>query len=91
MKKYLITVDMQKDFVDGALGSKEAEAIVPAVCEKIRNFDGEIFVTLDTHFEDYLKTSEGKYLPVEHCVKALTDGRLTKTLRSLLKAKNTPL
>ncbi|MBQ3969218.1 MAG: isochorismatase family protein, partial [Clostridia bacterium] len=48
MKKFLIVVDMQNDFVDGALGSNEAAGIVENVCEKIKGFDGEIFVTLDT-------------------------------------------
>ncbi|MBQ4245400.1 MAG: isochorismatase family protein, partial [Clostridia bacterium] len=52
MKKFLITVDMQKDFVDGALGSAEAVAIVPAAARKIREFDGDIFVTFDTHSEN---------------------------------------
>ena len=56
MKQFLIVVDMQKDFVDGALGSAEARAIVPAVAEKIRHFDGEIIVTYDTHEEDYMET-----------------------------------
>ena len=73
MKKYLIVVDMQKDFVDGALGTKEAEAIVPAVLEKVKGFPGEVIFTKDTHFEDYLSTAEGKMLPVEHCIKG-TDG-----------------
>lgn len=68
----LIVVDMQKDFVDGALGTSEAVAIVPAVAEKIRSYAdrGEpIFVTRDTHGEDYLQSQEGKNLPVIHCVK----------------------
>ena len=69
MKRYLIVVDMQKDFVNGALGSAEAQAIVPAVVEKIAGFDGEVFATLDTHGEDYMDTREGRFLPVPHCVK----------------------
>ena len=73
MKKYLIVIDMQKDFVDGALGSKEAEAIVPAVVNKVNTFEGEVIFTKDTHFEDYLTTSEGAMLPVEHCIKG-TEG-----------------
>lgn len=73
MKKFLIVVDMQKDFVDGALGTKEAEAIVPGVVKKIEEFDGEIFATYDTHFDNYMETSEGKNLPVPHCIKN-TDG-----------------
>ena len=73
MKRFLIVVDMQKDFVDGALGTPEAVAIVPAVCERIREFEGEIIVTYDTHPENYLDTAEGKKLPVTHCVED-TDG-----------------
>lgn len=73
MKHFLIVVDMQKDFVDGALGTPEAVAIVPAVCERIRSFDGEIIVTYDTHPDTYLDIAEGKKLPVVHCVKD-TDG-----------------
>ena len=68
MKHFLVVVDMQKDFVDGALGSSEALAIIPAAVEKIRSFDGELFVTYDTHFEDYLDSAEGKKLPVLHCI-----------------------
>ena len=68
MKQFLVVVDMQKDFVDGSLGTKEAVAIVPAVVEKIRSFEGEVFVTYDTHFEDYLDSAEGKKLPVPHCI-----------------------
>ena len=70
--KALICVDMQNDFIDGALGTKEAEAIVPFVKEKLRKArqeDTEVIFTRDTHFEDYLTTQEGKKLPVEHCIK----------------------
>ena len=73
MKHFLIVVDMQKDFVDGALGTPEAVAIVPAVCDRIRAFEGEIIVTYDTHPGTYLDTAEGKKLPVVHCVED-TDG-----------------
>ena len=73
MKKVLVVVDMQKDFVDGTLGTKEAVAIVDAVVEKVKHFDGEVIFTRDTHFENYLDTQEGKYLPVVHCIKD-TDG-----------------
>ena len=73
MKQFLIVVDMQKDFVDGALGSAGAQAIVPAVAEKIRSFDGEIIVTYDTHEDDYMTTREGRFLPVPHCIRD-TDG-----------------
>ena len=68
MKHFLVVVDMQKDFVDGSLGTPEAVAILPAVKQKIQSFEGDIFVTYDTHFEDYLDTPEGKKLPVPHCI-----------------------
>lgn len=73
MKKFLIVVDMQNDFIDGALGTPEAVSIVDNAVRKIENFNGEIIATFDTHFENYLETSEGKNLPVTHCVKG-TDG-----------------
>lgn len=72
MKKTLIVVDMQNDFIDLALGTKEAEAIVPAVKKKIeeyKNAGNEIIFTRDTHLENYLETPEGKKLPVPHCIK----------------------
>ena len=76
MKHFLIVVDMQKDFVDGALGTPEAQAIVGKVMDKILGFDGQIFATLDTHREDYLDTAEGKKLPVPHCIKGPPGGML---------------
>lgn len=78
MKNILIVVDMQNDFIDGALGTKEAVAIVPKVEEKIRNFDGEVFFTRDTHETYYLETQEGKNLPVKHCIRAQKAGRSGK-------------
>ncbi len=69
-KKLLVVVDMQKDFIDGALGTKEAEAIVENVLELMQQYPNEnIYATKDTHFADYLNTQEGKYLPVPHCIK----------------------
>lgn len=67
--KILVVVDMQNDFIDGALGTPEAVAIVPYVKKVIQNFDGKILFTRDTHFANYLNTQEGKNLPVPHCVK----------------------
>ena len=67
--KYLIVVDMQVDFITGSLGSDLATAIVPNVVEKVKNFDGKVIFTRDTHFEDYMNTQEGKNLPVPHCIK----------------------
>ncbi len=71
--KYLIVVDMQKDFINGSLGTPEAVRIVPAVAEYIKNFDGEIIFTRDAHKDDYINTQEGKNLPVPHCIEG-TDG-----------------
>ncbi|WP_029233741.1 cysteine hydrolase family protein [Butyrivibrio sp. VCB2006] len=73
MDKILVVVDMQKDFVTGALGSAEAQQIVPAVVEKVKNFDGTVVFTRDTHQENYMETQEGKNLPVPHCFEG-TDG-----------------
>ena len=85
MKKILIVVDMQNDFIDGALGTKEAVAIVPKVEEKIRNFDGEVFFTRDTHETYYLETQEGKNLPVKHCIRDTEGWQIRKELDVLRK------
>ena len=69
----LIVVDMQKDFIDGALGTKEATEILPYVKNKIKEHKGKVLFTRDTHQADYLETQEGKKLPVEHCILG-TDG-----------------
>ena len=71
MKKTLVVVDMQNDFIDEALGTPEAVAIVPAVAAKIAEYrerGDEIIFTRDTHQEDYLSTQEGQNLPVVHCI-----------------------
>lgn len=76
MKKTLIVIDMQRDFIDGSLGTKEAQAIVPNVKKKIEEYKSrgdEIIFTRDTHGENYLETNEGKHLPVKHCIEG-TDG-----------------
>ena len=73
MSKILIVVDMQNDFIDGALGTKEAVAIVPYVKDVIKSFVGKVYFTRDTHFENYMETQEGAKLPVPHCIKG-TDG-----------------
>ena len=87
MKKFLVVVDMQKDFVDGALGSAEAAGIVPASVEKIMNFDGEVFATLDTHFENYMETAEGRKLPVPHCIKDTDGWQLDKDIAAALSSR----
>ena len=74
MRDLLLVIDMQTDFVDGALGSAEAVAIIPNVLREIAKFDkSNIIATRDTHPEDYMQTREGKHLPVPHCIKG-TDG-----------------
>lgn len=73
MSKILIVIDMQNDFIDGALGTKEALAIVPYVKEVIESFDGKVLFTRDTHLGNYMQTQEGSNLPVPHCIKG-TDG-----------------
>ena len=85
MKQILIIVDMQNDFIDGALGTKEAVAIVPKVEDKIRNFDGEVFFTRDTHETWYLETQEGKNLPVPHCIRGTEGWQIRKELDALRK------
>lgn len=82
---YLIVIDMQKDFVNGALGTKEAVAIVPRVTEKVKTFEGKILYTRDTHGEDYLKTAEGKKLPVVHCIKKTAGWELVPELKDFCK------
>lgn len=70
VKNILIVVDMQNDFIDGTLGTKEAQKIIPNVLEKIKSYnnkDSYIIATRDTHSDDYLETEEGKNLPVKHC------------------------
>ena len=87
MKKILIVVDMQKDFVDGALGTKEAQGILDNVVEKIQNHDGDIIVTYDTHFENYMETLEGENLPVPHCIKGTDGWQLDGKVQSALQNK----
>ena len=87
MKKFLIVVDMQNDFIDGALGTKEAVSIVDNVVQKINDFDGEIIATYDTHFDNYMDTNEGKNLPVAHCIKGTHGWKLNEKVESALTQK----
>lgn len=87
MKKVLVVVDMQNDFVDGALGTKEAQAIVPAVLAKIKEYAGEtVYATRDTHGENYMETSEGKHLPVPHCIKGTQGWEIRDDVAEALKS-----
>ena len=88
MKHILIVVDMQKDFVDGALGTPEAQAIVGRVCERIRTHDGALIVTLDTHPEHYMQTNEGSHLPVPHCIKGTDGWRLDARVATALGGRD---
>ena len=83
MSKMLVVVDMQNDFIDGALGTQEAVAIVPKVIEKIKNFKGQVFYTRDTHDENYLQTQEGSNLPVEHCIMNTRGWELQDDIKAL--------
>ena len=80
----LVVVDMQNDFIDGALGTPEAVAIVPKVMVKMMNFDGLVLATRDTHGEDYLERQEGKKLPVVHCIKGTHGWEIKDEIQQLL-------
>lgn len=86
--KILVVVDMQKDFVNGSLGTSEAISIIPNVCKKIRSHNGKILVTKDTHDRNYLSTNEGKKLPVEHCVKNSDGWQLDGNVEQALAGKD---
>ncbi|MBR1986215.1 MAG: cysteine hydrolase [Mogibacterium sp.] len=85
MRKILVVVDMQNDFIDGALGTAEAVAIVENVKARIREYDpADVFVTMDTHAPNYLETQEGRNLPVEHCIKGTKGWQIRSDIASLL-------
>ena len=85
-KKILVVVDMQNDFIDGPLGNDECKAVVENVVNVINNntYD-KIYMTYDTHNEDYLKTQEGKNLPVEHCIKDTHGWQISEALADFAK------
>lgn len=80
MSRYLIVIDMQNDFIDGALGTKEAQEILPKVIEKVQSFRGPVMFTRDTHDDYYLETQEGRKLPVIHCQEGSDGWQLQKDL-----------
>lgn len=82
-KNVLAVIDMQNDFIDGTLGTQEAAGIVEKVAEQIKNFDGQVVYTRDTHFEDYLNTQEGTKLPVTHCIKGTKGWQIQADLATL--------
>lgn len=83
----LVVVDMQNDFIDGALGTPEAVSIVPKVMVKMMNFDGLVLATRDTHGEDYLDTQEGKNLPVKHCIKGTHGWEIKDEIAQLMASQ----
>ena len=88
MRKILVVVDMQKDFIDGALGFEGAEKVIPGIAAKIKTFEeagDEVVYTLDTHFENYMETQEGKYLPVEHCIRNTEGWKIRPDIAAELK------
>lgn len=82
--KFLIVVDMQNDFLTGSLKNDAAVAIVDPIVEKIKNFDGCVIATKDTHFDDYLETQEGKFLPVKHCIAETQGWQLNSSIRQTI-------
>lgn len=94
MNRLLIVVDMQNDFIDGSLGTKEAAAILPNVVGKIREYqknEDDILFTMDTHFDHYLDTQEGKHLPVPHCIKKMKGWELHPALQELIAGHDYPV
>lgn len=89
--RYLIVVDMQRDFVTGVLGTREAQQILPAVVERVRCFDGQVIFTRDTHGSDYLDTQEGKYLPVPHCIRGSEGWQLMEELEEIRIERDLPV
>ena len=85
MRKILIVIDMQNDFIDAALGTKEAVSIVEAVKEKIRSYPAEdVIATMDTHDENYMQTQEGRNLPVMHCIRGTEGWKIRPDIAELL-------
>lgn len=88
MKRLLIVVDYQNDFVCGSLGFEKAKKLENGILDKIAEYkNDEIIYTLDTHFDDYLSTSEGKSLPVPHCIKGTDGHKLYGSVADALKGK----
>ena len=86
--KILLLIDCQVDFIDGSLANQEAQAAIPAILEKIKNFDGDgIFLTMDTHQKNYLQTPEGEKLPVEHCIYGTKGWGINEQVRDAVEAR----
>ena len=86
--KLLLVIDMQNDFINGSLGTKEAGAIIDKVAAKIDTWKGSIIATQDTHYaESYLHSREGKYLPVEHCIQDSFGWQINSKIKKVLDKK----
>lgn len=88
MKKVLIVIDMQKDFVDGALANPDAQTIVSDIAEYVKAYDGDVIATRDTHQENYMQTAEGKKLPVPHCIENTDGWKIADEISAALQARN---
>ncbi len=86
--KCLVIIDMQNDFISGSLGTKEAREILSSVIKAAEEFDGELIFTKDTHTEDYLSTSEGRLLPVPHCIKGTEGWKIEEGLKKICEKRN---
>jgi len=91
MKRILVVVDMQNDFIDGILGTPEARANVAHVVKRITSFDGTVVFTKDTHGADYLATEEGRHLPVVHCIKGTEGWNLHPEIEKLARNLKAPV
>ena len=89
--KFLVVIDMQKDFIDGALGTPEATAILPAVVQAVHSFEGTVLFTRDTHGPDYLQTQEGRNLPVPHCIRGSEGWQLAPQLQEYAAIHASPI
>lgn len=87
MKKVLIVIDMQKDFVDGSLSNPDAQAIVTAIASYVKAYDGDVIATRDTHQANYMQTAEGKKLPVPHCIENTDGWQIVDEIDAVLQEK----
>lgn len=88
MKKALIVVDMQNDFITGALANKEGQKIVAKIADFIRNFEGDVVATRDTHEANYMETQEGRKLPVPHCIRGTKGWEIVSEIQAALDEKD---
>lgn len=91
MKSALLVIDVQNDFIDGSLGTSEAVSTVPKIVEKVEGFNGPVIFTRDTHYDNYLETSEGKNLPVKHCIKGSHGWQISAALDNYRIKNNCPV